>query len=155
MFMYVKVYLLSVVHSNSFMLLEELSTSSIPACLLWQQGLNCVKWTGRISNTAGTKGFGGRGHNGINRKLGGYPPHFEPCLTVVKRSAQYIIIIIITNIWLAWRKSMLTSRARNKVKKVTWSIRLISGLNVRSQEQLSLEAAFERRQRWRWCDMWR
>ena len=35
------------------------------------QGSNCEQLTGRVSNTAGTKGLGVGGHNGMNRGTGG------------------------------------------------------------------------------------
>ena len=37
------------------------------------QGSNCGKWTGRVSNTAGTKELGG--HNGMSRGTGGLNPN--------------------------------------------------------------------------------
>ena len=42
---------------------------SMPRMYILSQGSNCEKWTGRVRNTAGTKGLGG--HNGMNR---GPPP---------------------------------------------------------------------------------
>ena len=38
------------------------------------QGSNCEKWTGRVSNTVGTKGLAVGGHNGMNRGTGGLNP---------------------------------------------------------------------------------
>ena len=59
----------------------------ISLCHACKQGSNCEKWTGRVSNIAGTKGLGG--HNGKNRGTGGRgvkpptPRQFEPCLQVI------------------------------------------------------------------------
>ena len=45
--------------------------------LVHSQGSNYEKVTGRVSNTAGTKGLGC--HNGMNWGLNPQPRQFEPC----------------------------------------------------------------------------